>query len=151
MDTNDNMRDATIFTRLKEKIHTLKESADFYDEARMSVWKESEKSSFSKFLSMPIWRYNDLLYDKYKNLIPFWRNTLGEETAMKAVKLLVLYSWYSAGTSLLSLIYKRTMLGDSNGIEDLYARYYKPNASGSEMRKAGKDIKAELGIGIRRY
>ncbi|MGC8537422.1 MAG: hypothetical protein ACP5MZ_00350 [Candidatus Micrarchaeia archaeon] len=150
MNTEESIPKATTLSRLKGYIRTAKDSADFYEKAREEVWNECNKGPVSKFFSMPFWKYNDLLYDGYKRLIPFWRQALGDEVATHAVKLLVLYADYLVGP-LVYLVDIHASIGDTKGIEDLYSRYYKPNAASKEKRAAIRDIKAEAGIGLRRY
>ena len=139
-----------ILCRFQEKIKAVKDITDFYNSAVREVWNDSEKSYIVKFLSMPAWKYNDLLYRKYSSDIPFWRRVLGDETAVHAVKLLVLYSHYSLGSSLAALINSYALDADSDSVEGLYAKYYAPNASANDMHDMCNNIRAELGLNIHR-
>ena len=136
------MAEKSIHEKISGYFDNSKMSSDFYKAALKEVRSETE-SIFKKVLVLQSSKYSDFAYDIYKKDIGFWRNVAGDETAKKAVKLLILYHSYR-GTPGKIKDYVERSLHDSERIGKLYEKFYRPNAGAPEMNLLNRELKMEL-------
>ena len=136
------MAEKSIHEKMSGYFDNSKMSSDFYKAALKEVRSETE-SIFKKVLVLQSSKYSDFAYDIYKKDIGFWRSVAGDDTAKKAVKLLILYHGY-LGTPKKIKEYVERSLHDSERIGKLYEKFYRPNADGSTMGALNRDLRAEL-------
>ncbi len=136
------MAEKSIREKIGEYLEDSKTSSDFYKAALKEVRRETD-SFFKRAFVRQISKHSDFAYDLYKNDIGFWRNVAGDDTAKKAVKLLILYHNYRGIPSMIKEYVERSLY-DSERIGKIYEKFYRPNAGMSEMRFLRSELKAEL-------
>ena len=136
------MTEKSMHEKISGYLDNSKMSSDFYKAALKEV--RSETNSFLKrAFVLQVSKHSDFAYDIYKKDIGFWRNVAGDETAKKAVKLLILYHSY-IGTPVKIKDYVERSLNDSERIGKLYEKFYRPDADRQEMNLLNSELRTEL-------